>query len=515
MDFFFEIYIMRLQQIGLTCLKRRKIMDFITRKEFPKDFLWGGATAANQIEGGFDQGGKGLSVADCYSFDSKLPREQWSAQWHKMTHEQVKEAMNPKSKKYYPKRVGNGFYYNFKEDIKLFAEMGFKTYRMSIAWTRIFPKGDEAKPNEEGLKFYDEVFDELLKYKIEPLVTISHYEMPLYLAIEYGGWTNRKLIDFYVRYSKCLFERYKHKVKYWMTFNEINSIARHAFTSAGIIEEGNNNLEQECFQSAHHQFVASAMATKICREIIKDSKMGCMISYQIPLPYSCNPEDIQRADELQKQTLLFSDVQVRGYYPSYFSRMMEEKGINISIQEEDLKILKDYPVDYVGFSYYMSTAASAHPEKYSKVAGNLLTNGVENPYLKCNEWGWQIDPKGLRVALNQLYDRYQKPLLIAENGLGAIDSVNENGEINDDYRISFLKDHIEQIKESIKDGTEILGFTSWGCIDLVSASTSQMSKRYGFIYVNLDDNGQGTLKRLKKKSFYWYKKLIESNGEIL
>lgn len=309
-------------------------------KGFPDHFLWGGASAANQVEGGFGVDGKGLSVADCYSFDSNLPKEQWSKQWHMMTHSQVKEAMNPESTLYYPKRIGNEFYTHYKEDIRLMAEMGFKCYRMSIAWTRIFPKGDEEEPNEKGLAFYDRVFDELEKYNIEPIVTISHYEMPLHLVTEYGGWTNRKLVQFFERYAKCLFERYKGRVKYWMTFNEINSISRHPFTCIGVIEEGNTHLLQDEFQSAHHQFVASALAVKLCHEIIPGAMIGCMISYQMPIPYSCDPDDVWKAMKLQRETLFFSDVQVRGYYPSYTARWFEEMGIEIHMEPEDEKILK-------------------------------------------------------------------------------------------------------------------------------------------------------------------------------
>ena len=484
-------------------------------KTFPDHFLWGGACAANQVEGGFGEGGKGLSVADCYSFDSKMPKEHWSDQWHMMTHRQVEEAMNPESRLYFPKRVGNEFYTHYKEDIRLMAEMGFKCYRMSVAWTRIFPRGDEEEPNEEGLAFYDRVFDELEKYHIEPIMTISHYEMPLHLVTEYGGWTNRRFVGFFERYARCLFERYKGRVKYWMTFNEINSILRHPFTSIGVIEEGNDHLLRDEFQAAHHQFVAGALAVKLCHEIIPEAMIGCMISYQMPIPYSCDPDDVWRAVELQRQTLFFSDVQVRGYYPSYTARWFDEMGIEIRMEPGDEQILRENTVDYVSFSYYMSTAASAHPEKYDKVQGNLLTNGVKNPYLKCSEWGWQIDPKSLRTALNQLYDRYQKPLLIAENGLGAFERIEEDGTINDIYRIDYLRSHIEQMKEAVMDGVDLIGFTSWGCIDLVSASTSQMSKRYGFVYVDLDDDGKGTFERKRKRSFEWYRKVIETNGEDL
>lgn len=482
---------------------------------FPEDFLWGGATAANQIEGGADAGQKGLSVADVYSFDSSAPKESWDDLWRKMTHEQVREAKNPESTLFFPKRIGNDFYHRYKEDIKLFAEMGFKTYRMSIAWSRIFPNGDEEHPNEEGLKFYDNILEELEKYDIEPIVTLSHYEMPLNLVTEYDGWTNRKLIDFFVNYSEVLFKRYKEKVKYWISFNEINSITRHPFTSVGVIEEGNEQLTQDCMQSAHHQFVAAALVTKLCHDIIPGSQMGSMISYQMPIPYSCNPEDVQRAMELQRETLFFSDVQVRGHYPAYTARWFKDLGVTVKMEKQDEEILKANTADYLSFSYYMSTAASANPDVHDKVQGNLLTNGVKNPYLPTSDWGWQIDAKSLRVALNQLYDRYQKPLLISENGLGAKDIIDEDGIIKDDYRIDYLSDHIIQMKEAIKDGVDLFGYTPWGCIDIVSASTSQMSKRYGFIYVDLDDEGIGTKDRLKKESFYWYKEVISTNGENL
>ncbi len=486
------------------------------KNKFPENFLWGGATAANQFEGGSDVGGKGLSVSDVYTFDENLPKEQWSDQWLKMTHKQVEEALDSSSEKYYPKRHGVDFYHHYKEDIALFAEMGFKSFRMSLGWTRIFPNGDELEPNEEGLAFYDRVFDELNKYGIEPVVSLSHYEMPLSLVTRYGGWANRKLINFFVRYAITVFERYKGKVKYWMTFNEINSCKHHPFVSLGLIEEGYENLEQAKYQGAHYQFVASALATKALKEIDPEAKMGCMVSYTVFYPYSCDPEDIQKTMERQRDALLFSDVQARGYYPAYTARMLAEKNVILEMEPEDEQILRDYPVDYVSFSYYMSSAVSAHPENLEGAVGNLLVGGIKNPYLQANsDWGWQIDPIGLRVALNQLYDRYQKPLFIAENGLGSHDTLLEGDAIDDGYRISYLKEHIKQVKEAIADGVDVFGYTSWGCIDMISASTNQISKRYGYIYVDQDDMGRGTKRRIKKKSFDWYKNVIATNGEQL
>ncbi|MDF1510106.1 6-phospho-beta-glucosidase [Robertmurraya sp. DFI.2.37] len=488
---------------------------FHLRTKFPDNFLWGGATSAMQVEGASDVGGKGLSVSDVYIFDESMPKENWTDQWHMMTHRQVEEAQDPSSDKYYPKRHGVDFYHHYKEDIALFAEMGFKVYRMSIAWTRIFPNGDELEPNEAGLAFYDRVFDELEKYGIEPLVSLSHYEMPLYLATEYGGWVNRKVIDFYVRFATTVFNRYKGKVKYWIPFNEINCVKHHPFVSIGVVEENHPHIEQAKFQGAHHQFVASALATKACKEINPVAKVGCMISYQLLVPYSCDPDDIQKTIEKQRESLFFTDVLARGYYPAYTARMFAEKSVKLETEPEDEQMIKEFPVDFISFSYYMSSAVSAHPENLEGAVGNLITGGIKNPYLPTSDWGWQIDPKGLRTALNQLYDRYQKPLFIAENGLGAADVVEEGDVIIDDYRISYLRDHIKQIKEAIIDGVDVFGYTSWGCIDMISASTSQMSKRYGYIYVDQDDLGRGTKRRIKKKSFEWYKNVIASNGEQL
>ena len=473
-----------------------------------KDFLWGGATAANQFEGGWNVDGKGASTSDMLTAGTHtIPR--------KITKETI-DGLN------YPSHEAIDFYHRYKEDIKLFAEMGFKVFRMSIAWTRIFPNGDDKEPNEAGLKFYDDVFDELKKYNIEPLVTISHYEMPFNLTKKYNGWASRNLIDFFINYCSVIFNRYKDKVKYWLTFNEINcgTMPMGGYLGLGILNEGTedflhqNDNKQIRFQALHHQFVASAKAVKLGHSINKDFKIGCMIAHMTTYPYTCNPDDIllaQKKNQLAND--LCGDVQVRGEYPFFAKRYFEENNIVLDITEEDKKILKEGTVDYYTFSYYMSNCESASGDE-DKTSGNLL-GGIKNPYLEASDWGWQIDPKGLRYTLNELYGRYNIPLMVVENGLGAFDKVEEDGSINDDYRIEYLKDHIIQMKEAVKDGVDLIGYTPWGCIDLVSASTGEMEKRYGFIYVDKDNAGKGTLDRKKKKSFEWYKNVIKTNGEEL
>ena len=477
----------------------------------PENFLWGGAIAANQCEGAYLEDGKGMSPVDI------LP----GGALRKEALADAKKAME-KDYGYYPSHVSIDFYHRYKDDIKLFAEMGFKVFRMSIAWTRIFPNGDDKEPNEAGLKFYDDVFDELKKYNIEPLVTISHYEMPFNLTKKYNGWASREVIDFFVNYCNVIFNRYKDKVKYWLTFNEINCGTKPVggYLSLGILNEGTedflhpNDNKQTRFQALHHQFVASAKAVKLGHGINKDFKIGCMLAYMTKYPYTCNPDDIlltQKMDQLAND--LCGDVHVRGEYPFFAKRYFEENNIVLDITEEDKKILKEGTVDYYTFSYYMSNCESAEGGK-DKVSGNLVS-GIKNPYLKASDWGWQIDPKGLRYILNKLYGRYNIPLMVVENGLGAFDKVEEDGSINDDYRIEYLKDHIIQMKEAVKDGVDLIGYTPWGCIDLVSASTGEMEKRYGFIYVDKDNAGEGTLDRKKKKSFEWYKNVIKTNGEEL
>lgn len=464
---------------------------------FPKNFLWGGAVAANQCEGAYQEDGKGLSVQDV------LPRGIRGSRTKLPTEENLKlEAID--------------FYHRYPQDIKMFAEMGFKVFRTSIAWSRIFPKGDEEQPNEAGLEFYDRVFEECRKYGIEPLVTLSHYETPLYLAETYNGWTDRRMIGFYERYVRTVFKRYRGKVKYWLTFNEINSLLHAPFMSGGIANM-QGLTEQDLYQAAHHELVASALATKIGHEMMQDAMIGCMILSMPTYPLTPSPDDVIAAMDAEHRNYFYGDVHVRGKYPGYMKRYFREHGIQIQFAPEDEEILKN-TVDFVSFSYYMSVCATSDPEKQKKGLGNLL-GGVPNPTLKASDWGWQIDPKGLRYVLNMFYDRYQKPLFIVENGLGAVDVLNEdengNKTVEDDYRIQYLKDHLIQVGEAVQDGVEIMGYTSWGCIDVVSASTAELKKRYGYIYVDRNDDGTGTMERYKKKSFYWYQKVIESNGEVL
>lgn len=477
---------------------------------FKPGFLWGGATAANQCEGAWDEDGKGVSCSDICT-GGKFGQS-------KMITPVLQEGT------FYPSREAIDHYHRFKEDIALFAEMGFKCYRFSIAWTRIFPNGDESEPNEAGLKHYEEVIDECRKYGIEPLITISHYEVPFGLTKKCNSWTSREMIGYFLNYCRAIFTRYKGKVKYWLTFNEINSSTAPmgALLNQGILNDLENptpfmqqpDLPQQRFQGLHHMFLASAQAVKLAHEIDPNYKVGNMMIYAASYPLTCNPDDVLKNQEYNRIMNYFcSDVQCRGAYPAYMDRYFAEHGITIEKQPGDDEILKAGPVDFYTFSYYMSSCQSADPEKESG-AGNIV-GGVPNPYLKASDWGWQIDPKGLRYSLNEIYDRYQIPVMVVENGLGAKDTIEADGSINDDYRIDYLRQHIQQMAEAVKDGVDLMGYTPWGCIDLVSASTGEYAKRYGFIYVERYDDGTGDFSRRKKKSFDWYKKVIATNGEDL
>ena len=465
---------------------------------FPENFLWGGAVAANQCEGAYNEDGKGLDIQDILPHGIKTPPTDGPT------------ADNLKL-------VAIDFYHRYKEDIKLFAEMGFKVFRTSIAWSRIFPNGDDAEPNEQGLQFYDDLFDECHKYGMEPLVTISHYETPLHLAKKYNGWVNHDLIGFYEKYVRTIFARYGKKVKYWLTFNEINSVLHQPLVSGGILTPLAELSKSELFQACHHELVASALATKIAHEMMPDAKVGCMV-IALPLyPLTPKPADVIATMHANNANDFFGDMHARGVYPGYMKRYFREHGIEIRTTPEELQLMKENTVDFISFSYYMSACISADPDKQVS-EGNIIP-GVANPYLKASPWGWQIDPKGIRYVLNRFYNRWQKPLFIVENGLGTNDELVDDGRggktVNDDDRIEYLNDHLVQVGEAIADGVPVMGYTTWGCIDLVSASTAEMKKRYGFIYVDRNNDGSGTLARYRKKSFYWYKDVIATNGGSL
>lgn len=472
-----------------------------------ENFLWGGAVAAHQVEGACQAGGKGLSIADVMTAGSRTKAREIT--------DGIVEG------KYYPNHEGIRFYDFYKEDIALFAEMGFKCFRTSIAWSRIFPNGDEETPNEEGLRFYDALFDELLSHGMEPVVTLSHFEMPFGLVKKYRGWRSREMIGFFVRFAETVMERYRDKVKYWMTFNEINnqmilSNGIYAFTNSGILfEEGEDRLKT-VYQAAHYEFVASAMTVKLGHEINPEFKIGCMAAATPVYPRTCNPDDVLLAMEEDRKNLFFTDVHARGRYPSYVKMDWERRGYVFDITPEDLAAMEQGCVDFIGFSYYLSSVMSADP-KVEKLRDDLAASldAVENPYLEMTPWGWTIDPKGLRYVLNQYYDRYQLPLFVVENGFGYEDRL-EDGQIHDGNRIEYLGNHIRQMVMAVdEDGVDLLGYTVWGCIDPVSFGTGEMRKRYGFIYVDKDDSGNGTLERVRKKSFAWYRDVIASNGENL
>lgn len=488
---------------------------------FREDFLWGGATAANQYEGAWNEGGRGPSNTDVMTGGSKDKTRGATyilRDGSRYITEGVVIKNIPKEAEfkvldgyYYPSHQAVDFYHRYKEDIALFAELGFKAYRMSISWSRIYPTGLEEQPNEEGLRFYDKVFDELKKYNIEPMVTLHHFEVPLELTNKWGSWEDRRNIDCFIKFCKTVFERYKDKVKYWLTFNEINNIY-FGFLSSGIRTDNINSI----MQSAHHQFIASALAVKLGHEINPEFKIGCMLAASrcTVYPETCNPEDVQKAWEQASRQYFFSDVQCRGYYPSYQLKYMERNGIKIDIREGDEKILREGKVDFISLSYYRSMITSSKVQKGS----DPLLLGVINPYLKATEWGIAIDPLGFRITLHNLYDRYQIPLMIVENGIGAVDELDSDGCIHDNYRVDFFRSHIKAMKEAVEiDGVDVMGYTTWAPIDIVSAGTGEMRKRYGFVYVDKNDDcgNVDTLDRKKKDSFEWYKKVIASNGEDL
>lgn len=489
--------------------------------KFPEHFYWGGATAANQFEGGYAEGRKGLTVSDCITGGSHTVARKLTWANPQTGETGVTSALMPEIPDgavpavldgyYYPSHKAVDFYHHYKEDIRLMAEMGFRCFRMSVSWARIYPSGEDAEPNAEGLAFYRAVFEELRKYSIEPLVTLFHFDLPLQLAVRYGGWKNRALIRLFERYARTVVNEYAGLVRYWLTFNEINHIDMAPFLGFGTLDTS----PQAAAQAAHNMFVASSLAVRAAHEADPRNKVGMMLAYRPLYTYTCDPADQLKVMEMQQERHFYSDVMMNGEYPAYRLRKYEREGIVLEDTPEDYDLLKKYPCDILSFSCYSSNTETVHSDGLETSGGNF-SMGVKNPYLQTNDWGWAIDPACLRIACNTLYERYHKPLWIVENGLGWSDVREADGSVNDTYRISFLEKNLNSVFDAVvHDGVDLMGYTMWGCIDLVSASTGEMKKRYGFIYVDMDDSGNGTMARSKKKSFEWYRELIRTNGGIL
>lgn len=471
---------------------------------FPKDFLWGGATAANQCEGAYLEGGKGLGTVDLLPLGpARFP----ISEGHIPSYQCDPEA-------YYPSHQAIDFYHRYQEDVALMAEMGFRCFRLSIAWSRIFPHGDDVEANEEGLAFYDRVFDTCKSYGIEPVVTLCHFDVPVELMKKYGSWKSRKLVELFRRYCETVFTRYRDKVRYWITFNEINMALHLPFVAAGVAVDGTDD-EQVKYTAVYHQLLASASAVEVGKRINPDFQIGCMLAAGQTYPYTCAPEDVWEAMQKDREGYALTDVQIRGKFPTYLLRQLEDKGIHLPQEDGDAELLRRNTVDYIAISYYASRLTSADKAMVQEMTGGNVFATMKNPHLKRSQWGWQIDPLGFRITLNALYDRYQIPIFVVENGLGAQDTPDETGFIADDYRIEYLREHLKALRDAMADGVPVIGYTAWGWIDLVSASTGEMKKRYGMVYVDLDDQGRGTGNRVRKKSFYWYKQVIESSGENL
>lgn len=488
-------------------------MSDVTGTPFPKGFLWGGATAANQIEGAWNVDGRGPAAGDYAIY---LPKDKRSkenkAMYKDVTIKQMDEIDAHPERFNLAKRRGIDFYHHYKEDIKLMAEMGFTVFRMSISWSRIYPNGDDEKPNEKGLEFYDHVFDELHKYGIEPLVTLDHFDVPAHLIRKYDGFRSRKTIDCFIKYCKTVFTHYKGKVKYWLTFNEINCVLTNPYACSGVVLNSQKERTYDLvYNVSHNQFVASAKAVILAHKIDPDYKVGCMLCRLENYPATPNPKDILQTVFEDHFNFFYTDVQAQGKYPWYINRFFKEHNIKIHKEPEDDEILKEGAVDFISISYYMSYVAKWKNQDVAEPTGSLVAE-IKNPYLKKSEAGWPIDPIGFRIALNHIYDRYHKPIFIAENGLGSTDKRDKNGRVFDDDRIAYLGAHVRQLREAIADGVDVFGYAWWGPIDLVSSGTSEMSKRYGMIGVDADNEGHGTYNRFRKKSFYYYQKLIKSNG---
>lgn len=476
------------------------------KKGFPTSFLWGGAIAACQAEGAWDVDGRGVSTSDLHRYQKGFDRKHIEQEGGG-TKQEI-EALLHDQQGYFPKRHGIDFYHTYKEDLALMKELGLKNFRTSIAWSRIFPKGDEEIPNEKGLQFYDQLIDEIIKQGMEPIITMSHYEIPLHLVLTYGGFANPKVVDFFVRYAEVLLKRYKGKVKYWIPFNQVNLLPTVMFGSLGIYNNQSEDMNTLMYQAVHHQFLANAKTKALAKRIDPEAKLGVMLADCTFYPNSCKPEDIVLTMKRNRMQYFFSDVLLRGAYPGYALRYFENEGIRLQIEESEEKVLKQNTMDFLAISYYASYVIDA--EVHTMEPGSMK----QNPNLEPTPWDWRMDPLGLYNCLSQYWDRYQVPIVVAENGFGAID-VLEDGCIHDSYRIDYYQKHIKVIKDCIEEGVDIFAYCAWGPIDIVSSSSAEMSKRYGFVYVDQDDEGKGRKRRIKKDSFAWYQNVIKTNGETI
>lgn len=487
------------------------------RKMIPKGFLWGGSISAAQAEGAWDEGGRGPVQVDFANAGTAI--ESRKVYYRKKDGDRDSCPVTkriPKDALYqlfddvhYPNHTGADFYHRYKEDIALFAEMGFKTFNTTISWARIYPNGKAGGANKEGVSFYHDLFKECRRYGIDPIITLYKYDEPVFFEKAYGGWSNRGMIDEFVAFAKLCLEEYSCYINKWITFNEIN--VSLLFTQDGA----DSQLNQEKYEELHNQMLAAAKVVKMAHDKDPEIKVGCMIAGVCDYPLTCDPKDVMEAYRFFQNNFAYcADTMMRGAYPSYAERIWKEKGVELAVSLQDKQILEEGQADFLSFSYYMSLCITTHKDEGENSGGNVFT-GRKNPYLTYSDWGWAMDPLGFKYFLHILNDRYQKPLFVVENGLGAYDKISEDGKIHDEYRISYLKEHIAAMKEAIEEGVNLFGYTTWGCLDLVSFSTGQMDKRYGFLYVDMNDKGEGNLRRIKKDSFYWYQKVIESNGEVL
>ena len=462
-------------------------------KDFPKNFLWGASTSAYQVEGAWNEDGKGLSVIDMLD--------------------------HPEDTSDF--KVASDHYHRYKEDVKLFSELGLKAYRFSIAWSRIIPNGI-GEVNQKGIEFYNNLIDELNKYNIEPIVTIYHFDLPYELE-KNGGWNNRETIDAFVEYANVLFNHFGDKVKYWLTINEQNTMILHP-GAIGIPKGGKLPSKKELYQQNHHMLLAQAKVMSLCHKKCKNAKIGPALNITTMYGETCNPNDAIAAHNWETlRGWSFLDLAVYGRYNRLFWSYLEDRELEPLILEGDMEIMKNGKPDFIAMNYY-STATIAQSKgdnsDVSPRAGDQqimlgepgVYRAAENPYVDKSKYGWVVDPVGLRMTLRKVSERYDLPILITENGYGDKDILEENDVINDDDRIDFIKKHLEQLKLAIADGVDILGYCPWSAIDVVSTHQGY-GKRYGFIYVNRDEFNLMDLRRIKKKSFYWYKNLIETNGK--